>query len=110
MASLATTAQDRRADGRVPPERTSWRPTAMLRPGQGVVLLNISRCAALIESGARLRPGLQTELQLSGALMRRTISGRLERCHVAGVDPLRYRGVVVFEAPMDLIFEHAHCE
>lgn len=74
----------------------------MLRPGQAVMLLNISSCGALVESGARLRPGARTALQLAGLTARRAIGGRLERCQVAGLEPLRYRGVVVFDETEDL--------
>lgn len=101
MASVAT-ATDRRRDHRIAPAQTSWRPDAVLRPGQPVRLLNICRCGALVESGARLRPGARTELQLAGLRARHTIRGRLERCHVAGLDPLRYRGVIVFDESVEL--------
>lgn len=97
MASVATLVE-RRRDARIAPSGTSWRADAVLRPGVSVVLVNISSCGALVESGARLRPGARTELQLAGSTARRTIRGRLERCYVAGLDPLRYRGVVVFDA------------
>lgn len=109
MASVATTVE-RRGDRRLAPAATSWKPAAVLRPGQAVVVLNISRCGALVESGARLRPGARTELQLANATARRTIPGRLERCHVAGLDPLRYRGAVVFDQPEDLGEAHARSE
>jgi len=62
-----------------------------------VTLLNISSHAALVESDARLRPGAKTELQLAAAGSRASIRGRLERCHVATLEPLRYRGVLIFE-------------
>jgi hypothetical protein len=100
MAAVATLIE-RRRDPRVAAEGTAWRPDAVLRPGQRVVLLNISNCGALVESRTRLRPGARTELQLAGAATRRTIRGRLERCHVAGLEPIRYRGVVVFDEPED---------
>lgn len=103
MAFLALeTIVERRGDCRVTPAATTWMPTAVLRPGQAVVLLNISRCGALVESSARLQPGLRTALQLASPTARRTIRGRLERCHVACLAPLRYRGAVVFDQPQDL--------
>jgi hypothetical protein len=73
------------------------RPDAVLRPGQSVVLVNISSRAALVESDARLRPGAHTELQLAMRGRRTNIRGRLDRCHVSALEPLRYRGVLVFE-------------
>lgn len=101
MASLAAQAE-RRRDHRIEPAQTSWRPNAVLRPGQSVQLLNICRCGALVESGAPLRPGARTELQLAGLGARHTIRGRLERCHVTALDPLRYRGVIVFDDSVEL--------
>ncbi len=101
MASVVTVGE-RRCDHRIEPAGTAWRVDAVLRPGQSVRLLNISRCGALVESRARLRPGARTELQLAGLAARRTFRGRLERCHVATLDPLRYRGVVVFDESEDL--------
>jgi hypothetical protein len=70
---------------------------ALLRPGQAVVLVNITSCAALVESEVRLRPGARTELQLALRGRRTHIRGRLDRCHVSALEPLRYRGVLVFD-------------
>jgi hypothetical protein len=76
-------------------------PDAVLRPGQAVVLVNITSRAALVESDARLRPGAHTELQLAMQGRRTSIKGRLDRCHVSTLDPLRYRGVLVFEGRLE---------
>jgi len=114
MAALTDRWSDRRAEHRVAAEQLRWRANAVLRPGQPVVLLNINSRAALVESDARLRPGAHTELQLLGgpstqsspqadsaALRagsdRTTIRGHLARCHVAALEPLRYRGVLIFD-------------
>lgn len=101
MAPVAT-ASERRRDHRIEPAQTAWQPDAVLRPGQSVRLLNICRGAALVESGTRLRPGARTELQVAGLGERHAIRGRLERCYVAALDPLRYRGVIVFDESVDL--------
>ena len=101
MAAVAL-ATERRRDHRIEPAQTSWRPDAVLRPGQLVRLLNICRCGALVESGARLRPGARIELQLAGPTARHVVRGRLERCHVAALEPLRYRGVIVFDESVEL--------
>ena len=77
-------------------------PDAVLRPGQTVVVVNITSRAALVESDARLRPGAHTELQLAIRGRRTNIRGRLDRCHVCALEPLRYRGVLVFEERFDL--------
>ena len=76
-------------------------PAAVLRPGQTVMVVNITSRAALVESDARLRPGAQTELQLAMRGRRTSIRGRLDRCHVAALEPLRYRGLVLFEERLD---------
>ena len=97
MAALTDRWSDRRAEQRVAAERLRWRANAVLRPGQPVVILNINSRAALVESHARLRPGAQTELQLLAGGDRTTIRGHLDRCHVAALEPLRYRGVLIFD-------------
>jgi hypothetical protein len=69
----------------------------VIRPGQAVTIINICSRAALVESGARLRPGAQTEMQLAGGGVRVSVKGRLDRCYVAALEPIRYRGVLIFE-------------
>lgn len=66
------------------------------------MLLNINSRAALVESDARLRPGATTELQLALAAGRASVRGRLDRCYVAALEPLRYRGLLVFENRFEL--------
>lgn len=66
------------------------------------MLLNINSRAAMVESHARLRPGAMTELQLTRAGGRTSIRGRLDRCHISAVEPLRYRGLLMFEQPLEL--------
>ena len=75
---------------------------AVLRPGQAVAVVNISSRAALIESGTRLRPGLQTELQMCGTDVRARVRGRIDRCQVVRLEPLRYRGVILFDERVDI--------
>jgi hypothetical protein len=87
---------DRRHASRVPPEATPWHRQALMRPGHEVHLVNLSPGGALVESASRLRPGLRTELHLCGT-RRRTIVGRIDRCRVTALDPIRYQGAIVFE-------------
>jgi hypothetical protein len=87
---------ERRRASRVAPEQTPWLTLALLRPGQEVHVVNVGAGGALIESASRMNPGTRTELQLSGAA-RQSISGRIERCTVTGLDPVRYQGAIVFE-------------
>lgn len=75
---------------------------AVLRPGQAVVLVNISSRAALVESGSCLRPGLHTELQMCGTEARTRVRGRIDRCQIVRLDPLRYHGVIVFDESVDV--------
>jgi hypothetical protein len=66
------------------------------------MLININSHAALVESDSRLRPGAHTEMQLAGCGLRASISGRLDRCYVAALEPIRYRGLVVFDRTIEL--------
>ena len=103
MASIGQINEhERRREGRCHGGGTRWRSLAILRPGQPVTLLNISRQAALVESASRLRPGARTEIQLAGTDTRLSVAGRLERCYVSTLEPIRYRGVVVFDASVDV--------
>jgi hypothetical protein len=94
------TYPERRHTQRVAPEHTPWRRLAILRPGQEVTLINLSRGGALIESHTRLLPGTRAELQLSGGV-RCIVRGRILRCRVSSVNPLRYEGAIVFERTLD---------
>ena len=102
MAPVGLDLIERRREHRRAGGGPRWRVHAVLRPGQHVTLVNISSRAALVESGARLRPGAHTELQLAAAGARASVRGRLDRCHVAGLAPLRYRGVLMFEHVVDV--------
>jgi hypothetical protein len=73
-----------------------------LRPGQPITLINICSRAALVESAARLRPGAHTEMQLTRAGKRESVRGRLDRCYVSALEPLRYRGVLMFDECLDI--------
>lgn len=102
MASVAIDPIERRSERRTSGGGPRWRAHAVLRPGQPVTLLNISSRAALVESAARLRPGVHTEVQLAGSGARASVGGRLDRCYVAALEPIRYRGVIVFDERVDV--------
>jgi hypothetical protein len=102
MAPVAINVIERRREPRRAGGGARFDDRALLRPGQPVTLLNITTHAALVESDCRLRPGAQTEMQLAGQGQRASIKGRLDRCYVAALEPLRYRGVVLFEHALDL--------
>jgi len=97
MDRIAVHSVDRRRESRCAGGGTRWRDRAVLRPGLPVVLVNINTRAALVESDARLRPGAQTEMQVAGPGTRASIRGRLDRCFVSALEPIRYRGVVFFD-------------
>lgn len=104
MAALGD-PRERRSEPRRTAGGARCRAEAVLRPGQPVKLLNINSRAALVESDARLRPGAITELQLARNAGRARIRGRLDRCYVAALEPLRYQGLLVFEDRLDLADE-----
>ncbi len=79
-----------------------WEAATLIRPGQRVTVINICSRAALVESAARLRPGAHTEMQLAGAGARASVKGRLDRCYVAALEPIRYRGVLIFDQCVDV--------
>ena len=105
MAPLVATAVERRTERRCAGAGPRWKREAVLRPGVPVVVVNISNRAALVESSARLRPGSLTDIQLSDHETRLRIRGRLERCYVAALEPIRYRGLIVFEQPIEVTEE-----
>ena len=102
MAPVAIDLIERRREARAAGGGRRWCAHAVLRPGQPVTLLNISSRAALVESAARLRPGAHTEMRLAGSQVRASIGGRLDRCYVAALEPIRYRGVLVFDERVDV--------
>ena len=58
---------------------------------------------ALVESAAWLRPGARTELQVAVDGGRTSVRARLDRCYVAALEPLRYRGVLIFDVPLNAV-------
>jgi hypothetical protein len=102
MASVAVDRNERRRECRHAGGGERWQSRALLRPGQTVTLINICTRGALVESAARLRPGAHTEMQLAGNGVRVSVKGRLDRCYVAAIEPLRYRGVLIFEQCMEV--------
>ena len=100
MARAVNTAGERRQALRRAPEDTPWSADALLRPGQEVRLVNVSSGGALIESLARIKPGARAELQLSGTT-RRLVRGRIDRCRVVAIGPVRYEAAIVFEQALE---------
>ena len=102
MAPLAAPLIERRCECRLAGGGARWHARAVIRPGQPVTVINICCRAALVESAARLRPGAATEMQLAGASVRASMKGRLGRCYVAGLAPILYRGVLIFDQCLEV--------
>ena len=102
MALVAPAVVERRRERRLAAGGPRYDAGAVLRPGQAVVLINISSRGALVESGSRLRPGARTELHLCGGGTRARVAGRVERCQVVRLDPVRYHGAIVFDEGVDI--------
>jgi len=102
MAPVAIDVIERRLERRRSGGGGRWQTGAVLRPGQPITLINICSRAALVESAARLRPGAHTEMRLAGRGQGDSVKGRLDRCYVSALDPLRYRGVLLFDERVDL--------
>jgi hypothetical protein len=101
LAAGLNVSSERRAADRLPPHHTPWRELALLRPGQEVVVINLSCGGALVESDGRMSPGARAELQLFGDA-RRLVRGRVTRCHVMRLDPIRYQGAIVFDERLEI--------
>lgn len=91
---------ERRHGLRLPPEMTRFAPLAILRPAREVVVIDLSSRGALIESPTRLPPGSITELHLFGG-PRCVLRGRLDRCRVSRLDPLRYEAAILFDEHLE---------
>lgn len=102
MAAVDVAVIERRHDRRVMGGGTRFGAGAVIRPGQAVVLVNISNQGALVESDTRLRPGAHTELHLSGGAARARVRGRIQRCQVVRLNPVRYHGVILFDERVEI--------
>ena len=72
---------------------------AKVRPGYDVAVLNVSAGGALVESGHRLLPGSPVDLHLATPDDQVAVRGRVLRCFVARLRPVRiwYHGAIGFE-------------
>jgi len=75
-------------------------PTARIRPGRDVIVVNLSESGALVEGCWRLRPGGRVELVVRVVDQDRVIGGHVTRCYVHALpprQPVRYRTAIRFE-------------
>ena len=81
---------------------------AVLRPGRLVFLVNLSSGGALVEGRRPLRPGSRVYLHLSTDNQCAGRAAHVLRCAVAsltGVDGVRYRGALKFDAGWESLWE-----
>ena len=86
---------------------------ARLLPGWPVHVIDLSCGGALIETGYRLLPGAQVELQLVGPNALQRVRGRITRSHVASLDRergIRYRGALAFDERLVFETDASHAE
>ena len=83
------------AGGRLPP-------SARVRHGAVVTLVNLSRGGALVEGGLRLRWGSRCEFEWTAGDGVVGVAARVARCFVARLDAsaVRYRTALSFEVPV----------
>ena len=90
---------ERRQSARVCCPGTGRIPSARLRTGDPLLILNIGTGGALVESRTRLLPGALIDVQLSDAEGSRSVRARVVRCSVSVLDRdrgLHYRGALAF--------------
>lgn len=99
-------AADRRRAERLTPKEAGWSGEAMIRPGTTVRVIDIARSGALIESPVRLYIDARMDLHLRADDRTRLVaSGRVTRCAVAGLSPMRFQAGIAFDADVDVTIE-----
>ena len=96
---------ERRGHVRRPAPDPGWLRGARLRSGSGAVLMDVSPGGTLLQTAARLRPGMRTVLQLKTRDGELRVPGEVVRAWVAAIQSDRgviYRGAVRFDRPIDL--------
>lgn len=99
---LAPAIADRRAQPRLSAEILGVDADATLAMGVPARILNLSGGGALLEIQEWIRPGTSSQLRLSRASegddARVVLAGRVVRCWVDSLSPLRYKAVIWFTA------------
>ncbi len=103
-AGGAKTGIERRTSPRLPPSAIPSLKSISLSSGPEVVLINISRGGALLESDRRLRPSTKICLRLVTAETVHQVWGRVLRSQVSGlVGGLHYQSAVAFDQELALL-------
>jgi hypothetical protein len=91
---LTNATVDRRSCARTPSAAFGVAPTATMRPGREITLVNVASRGLLIRSRARVLPGERVDLQLLGSSGRVVVSGRLLRCRIVDLSPLCHEAAI----------------
>ncbi len=86
-------------DRRTHPRTRTDRIRALIRPGQAVIVIDVSPRGVLVESRTQLRPGAVVEVQLEDEERRTSVAARVVRCNVTTISPDRgttYRAGLAF--------------
>jgi hypothetical protein len=95
---------DRRREERMAAQGAS----ALVRPGQRLVVVDVSANGALVEGGRPLRPGSDIEVQLESDARSGMVAARVTRCSVAalhGEGGITYRAALAFSEACDWVRE-----
>lgn len=105
---LMEAAGERRARDRARPTMSAWTARAILRPGHEVTVVNIARGGLLIETRTRVLPGTRVDLQLLGDGGKQPAVGKVVRCRLLGLSPLRYEAAIELEEELMVRGEETH--
>jgi hypothetical protein len=95
---------DRRTQARLPAHGAG----ALMRPGQRLIVIDVSASGALVEGGRPLRPGSDIEVQLEGDARGGMVAAHVTRCAVAalhGESGITYRAALAFNEACDWVRE-----
>jgi hypothetical protein len=101
------TQPERRGEPRVLPAAVLQ---ARVRPGNRLVVIDVSASGALVEAGRPLRPGAWVELHLEADAGRASVRACVQRCVVAAITSesgVTYRAALSFHETSDWIRERA---
>jgi hypothetical protein len=104
MAGREPPKVDRRREARMAAQGAG----ALMRPGQRLIVVDVSASGALVEGGRPLRPGSDIEVQLEGDARSGMVAAHVTRCSVAalhGESGVTYRAALAFNQACDWVRE-----